>query len=358
MSLLCPPTTLLQTDKHQFNLHALLKTTQTAVHDAKTVLRVALRHVALYPLLMALAAPALSQMTTWPTKAVRVIVPLAPSGGTDIVTRVFNAQLTSQLGQTFITDNRAGAGGTIGAELAARATPDGYTLIIVPASYAANAALYKLSYDPIKDIAPVSMLTTGPLILTVNPTVAAHSFTELIELARAKPGSITFGSSGSGSFSHLTAEMLRQMSKTDFLHIPYKGAGPALVDLLGGHIQMFFGSGPSTGGHIRAGRLRGLAVTTQKRLTTLPDLPTIGEYLPGYASEFWFGMWDPAGTPKPIILKLNQALQRILKQPDVIERLHTDGMQSVGSTPDAFARTITHDINMWTQVVKLGHITL
>jgi tripartite-type tricarboxylate transporter receptor subunit TctC len=308
-------------------------------------------------LLAATVSTALAQTSQWPTKAVRVIVPLAPSGGTDIVARVFAARLTVEFGQQFISDNRAGAGGTVGAEIAARAAPDGYTLIMVPASYAANAALYKLPYDPIKGIAPISMITTGPLILTVHPSVQAANFKDFIDLVRAKPGSIAFGSSGTGSFSHLTAELLRQMSKTEMLHVPYKGAGPALVDLLGGQIQMFFGSGPSTGGHIRAGRLRALAVTTEKRIPALPDLPAIGEYLPGYASEFWFGMWAPAGTPKEITSRLNQALVRILKQPEVLERLRIDGMEPVGSTSEAFARVINRDIAMWLRVVKVGNIT-
>jgi tripartite-type tricarboxylate transporter receptor subunit TctC len=299
-----------------------------------------------------------AQSLPWPNKTVRMIVPLAPGGGTDIVARLFAARLSAELGQQFIVDNRSGAGGIIGADIAARATPDGYTVITVPASYAANAALYKLPYDPVKGIAPITMLTTGPLILTVHPTVPATSLKEFIALARAKPGSITFGSSGTGSFSHLTAELFRQMSKTDMVHVPYKGAGPVLVDLLGGQIQMFFGSGPSSGGHIRAGRLRGLAVTTEKRSPALPDLPAIGEVLPGYASDFWFGMWAPAGTPPEIISQLNQVLVRILKQPEVHERIRTDGMEAVGSTPVEFARVIARDIATWTRVVKAGNIKI
>jgi tripartite-type tricarboxylate transporter receptor subunit TctC len=297
-----------------------------------------------------------AQTAKWPEKTVRMIVPLAPGGGTDIVARLFAARLSAELGQQFIVDNRSGAGGIIGAEIAARANPDGYTVITVPASYAANAALYKLPYDPVKGIAPVTMMTTGPLILTVHPSVQASSLKEFIALVRATPGSITFGSSGLGSFSHLTAELFRQMSKTDMVHVPYKSAGPALVDLLGGQIQVFFGSGPSTGGHIRAGRLRGLAVTTEKRSPALPDLPAIGELLPGYASDFWFGMWAPAGTPQSIVSRLNQALARILKLPEVQERLRTDYMEAVGSSPADFARIIARDITTWTRVVKAGNI--
>jgi tripartite-type tricarboxylate transporter receptor subunit TctC len=292
----------------------------------------------------------------WPERPVRVIVPLAPGGGTDIVARIFTPRLSGEFGQQFIVDNRAGAGGTLGAEIAARANPDGYTFCVVPASYAANAAMYKLPYDPIKGIAPIAMITTGPLILTVHPSVQAKSMKELIALARAKPGTLNFGSSGSGTFSHLAAELFRQMAKIDIVHIPYKSAGPALTDLLGNEIQIFFGSGPSTAGHIRAGRLRGLAVTTAQRSPALPDLPAIGELLPGYAADFWFGMWAPAGTPKEIVARVNQAIVRILKQPEVLERLRTDGYDPVGSTPEEFARIVARDIATWSKVVKAGNI--
>lgn len=297
-----------------------------------------------------------AQTGKWPDKTVRMVVPLAPGGGTDIVARLFAARLTAEFGQQFISDNRSGAGGTIGAEIAARANPDGYTVITVPASYAANAALYKLPYDPVRGIAPVALIATGPLILTVHPSVPATGLKEFIALARAKPRTLNFGSSGSGSFSHLAAELFRQLSGTDMVHVPYKSAGPALIDLLGGQIQIFFGSGPSTGAHIRAGRLRGIAVTTAKRSPALPELPAIGEVLAGYSADFWFGMWAPAGTPREIILRINQALARILKQSDVVERLRTDGMDPVGSTPEEFARVIARDIATWSKVVKAGNI--
>lgn len=310
-------------------------------------------------LALATALPAAhAQTAKWPDKPVRMIVPLAPGGGTDIVARLFAARLTAEFGQQFIADNRSGAGGTIGAEIAARANPDGYTLITVPASYAANAALYKLAYDPVKGIAPISMMTTGPLILIVHPTVPATSLKEFIALARARPGTLNFGSSGNGSFSHLAAELFRQMSGTNLVHVPYKSAGPALTDLLGGQIQMFFGSGPSSGGHIRAGRLRALGVTTAKRSPSMPDLPAIGEMFPGYSADFWFGMWAPAGTPRAVITQINQALGRILRQPEVQERLRTDSMQAVGSTPDEFARAIARDIATWSKVVKAGNIRI
>ncbi len=306
--------------------------------------------------LAAHAASPFVSAQTYPVKPVRMIVPLAPGGGTDIVARMLAARLAVEFGQQFIVDNRAGAGGAIGAEIAARANPDGYTLITVPASYAANAALYKLPYDPVKGIAPIAMITTGPLILTVHLSVQAANLQEFIALARAKPGALNFGSSGTGSFSHLAAEFFRQLSKTDMVHVPYKSAGPALTDLLGGQIQVFFGSGPSTGAHIRAGRLRGIAVTTGQRSPAMPELPAIGELIPGYSADFWFGMWAPAGTPKEIVSQLNQALARILKQPNVLERLRADGMEPVSSTPEEFARVIARDIALWSKVVKAGNI--
>jgi tripartite-type tricarboxylate transporter receptor subunit TctC len=306
-------------------------------------------------LALALSA-AHAQIRKWPERPVRMIVPLAPGGGTDIVARMIATRLAAEFGQQFIVDNRAGAGGTVGAEIAVRANPDGYTVITVPASYAANAALYKLPYDPIKAIAPVGLITTGALIITVHPAVQATTLKELIALARAKPRSLNFGSSGTGSFSHLAAELFRQMARIEMVHVPYKGAGPALTDLLGGQIQIFFGSGPSTAGHIRAGRLRGLAVTTAQRSPALQDLPAIGELLPGYAADFWFGMWVPAGTPTGIVARLNGALGRILKQPEVLERLRADGYDAVGSTPEEFARIIARDIATWSKVVKAGNI--
>ncbi|HEX2824980.1 MAG TPA: tripartite tricarboxylate transporter substrate binding protein [Burkholderiales bacterium] len=286
----------------------------------------------------------------------RVIVPLAPGGGTDIVARLFTSRFSAELGQQFIVDNRAGAGGTVGAEIAARATPDGYTFAIVPASYAANAALYKLPYDPVKGIAPIAMIMTGPLIITLHPSVPASSLKDLIALMRAKPRLLNFGSSGNGTFSHLAVELFLQMAKAEAVHVPYKSAGPAIVDLLGGQIQMFFGSGPSSMAHIRAGRLRGIAVTTAKRSPALPDLPAIAEVLPGYAADFWFGAWAPAGTPKEIIARLNRAIVSTLKAPEVLERLHADGNDPVGSTPDELARVIARDIATWTKVVKARNI--
>ncbi len=310
-------------------------------------------------LLLALAAAlpvAHAQTGKWPEKTVRIVVPTAPGGGTDKVARMLAPRLSAEFGQPFIVDNRVGASGIIGTEIVVRAKPDGYTLAVVPATFAINAALYKLPYDPTKDIAPIAMISTAPFILTVHPSVKATSLKEFIELARAKPGALNFGSSGSGSGLHLAAELFQQMTKTDMVHVPYKGTAPALVDLLGGQIQLMFGGAQSVLPHIKAGKLRGLAVTTERRSPVMPDLPAVSELLPGYSAANWNGMWAPAGTPKEIISQLNQAIARFLKQPDVQEGLRADGVEPAHSTPEEFARVIAREIATWSKVVKAGNI--
>ncbi len=310
-------------------------------------------------LLLALAAAlpvAHAQTGTWPEKSVRIVVPVPPGGGTDTVARMLAARLSAEFGQQFIVDNRAGAAGIIGAEIVARAKPDGYTLAVVPTSFAINAALHKLPYDPINGIAPIAMIGAGPLILTVHPSVKAANLKEFIELARAKPGALTFGSSGAGTTMHLVAELFRQMTKTDMLHVPYKGQATAIIDLLGGQIQLVFATTITVIPHIKAGKLRGIAVTSEQRWPAMPDLPAISELLPGYSAGSWYGMWAPAGTPKEIVSRLNQALARFLKQPDVQERLRTDGLEPAHSTPEEFARVIAWEIATWSKVVKAGNI--
>ncbi len=304
------------------------------------------------------AAPLLHAVAhaKWPDKPVRVVVPFPAGGSTDIVARLVTPRLTEEYGQQFIVDNRGGAGGTIGSEIAARAAPDGYTIAIVPSSYATSAALYKLSFDPVKGIAPVSMIGRGTFILGVHPTVKAGSVKELVELFRARPGAINFGSPGTGSTPHLAAELLRQMSSTNFVHVPYKGDTPALTDLLGGQIQALFASGPVFLPQIKAGKIRALAVTTEKRAEALPDLPSISEMFPGYSASGWNGMWAPAGTPKDIVARLNRSIANFLKRPEIQERLRADSREPIHTTPDEFARIIAGEIATWTRVVKTGNI--
>lgn len=296
------------------------------------------------------------QSAKWPERPVRVIVTFPPGGSPDVIARLLSPRLSEEFGQQFVVDNRAGAGGTIGAEIAARANPDGYTVCIVPSTYATSAALYKLPYDPVKGIAPIGMLAAGANVLVANPTVKATNLKELIELARAKPGSLNFGSSGVGSTPHLSVELLRQMTNTDMLHVPYKGAGPAVTDVIGGRIQFMIASGPALIPHIRNGRLRAFAVTTEQRSPIMPDVPAIAETVPGYAVSGWNAMWAPAGTPKEIVSRLNQSLARILKLSDVQEKLRADGREAAPSSPEELTRVIARDVETWSSVVKRGNI--
>ncbi|OGA53680.1 MAG: hypothetical protein A3G24_16155 [Betaproteobacteria bacterium RIFCSPLOWO2_12_FULL_62_13] len=312
-------------------------------------------------LLLALAAAlpaAHAQTGKWPEKSVRMVVPFAPGGGTDIIARMIAPRLSQEFGQHFVVDNRGGAGGTIGADIVVRADPDGYTISLVASTYATAPTLYKLTYDPIKGIAPISMTNAGPFILAVHPSVKATNLKEFIALARAKPGALNYGSSGTGGTMHLAGELFGQMANTGTVHVPYKGTGPAVVDLIGGRIQFIFANGPSVLPHIKAGKLRGIAVTSERRSPVMRDLPTISEVVPGYLAMSWHGMLAPAGTPKAIVSRLNEALGRILKQPDVQEVLHRQGLESAHSTPEEFARVIAGDIARWSKVVKVGNIQL
>ena len=308
-------------------------------------------------LALAAALPAAQAQTgKWPSKPVRVIVPFPAGGSTDIVARILAARLSEEFGQQFVVDNRGGAGGTIGAEIAARAEPDGYTVIVVASSYVTAAALYKLPYDPVKGIAPISMINTGALMLSVNASMKVANLKEFIELVRAKPGALNFGSPGTGSAPHLAAVLFQQMTGTSMVHVPYKGDAPAIADLLAGQINVMLLSGPALFPQIKAGRLRALAVITEQRSPAMPDLPAISELVPGYSQTAWNGMWAPAGTPREIISRLNQALGRILKQPEVQERLRAVGREPAHTTPEEFGRVIARDVAKWSKVVKAGNI--
>ena len=314
------------------------------------------RHALLLLALAAALPAAHAQTGKWPDKPVRMVVPFAPGGGTDIVARMVAIRLSEEFGQHFVVDNRAGAGGLIGTEIVARAAPDGYTVTVVAASYSANPALYKLAYDPVKGIAPISMIAAGPLILVVHPSVKANDLKEFLALARARPGTLNFGSSGTGGSIHLAFELLRQLTHTDMQHIPYKGTGPAMADLLGSQIQFMLSSAPAAIPQVKAGKLRALAVTTAARAPGMPELPAIGEQVPSFEYLSWYGMWTAAGTPQEIVSQLNQALARMLKRPDVQERLRADGVEPAHSTPEEFARRLDREITTWKKVVKVGNI--
>ena len=313
-------------------------------------------HVVLLLAVTATLPAAHAQTEKWPAKSVRIVVPFTPGGNTDRVARMLAARFSKEFGQQFIVDNRAGAGGRIGAEIVARAHPDGYTLAVVPSSFAISAALYKLPYDPVKGIAPISMIVTGPLVMVVHPSVKATSLKEFIALVGAEPGAIRYGSTGAGTNFHLAGELFQQMTRTQMIHVPYKGQAPATIDLLAGQIQLMYSGVPTMLPHIKAQKLRGLAVTSARRSPALPDLPAVSELLPGYLADAWSGMWAPAGTPKEIVARLNQGIADFLKQPDVQEIFRADAAESVHTTPEEFARVIAREIATWSKVVKAGDI--
>lgn len=297
-----------------------------------------------------------AQTVKWPERPVRVVVPFAPGGATDIVARLVAPRMSEEFGQQFIVDNRAGAGGSIGVEIVVRANPDGHTILVGASSYTSNAALYKLSFDPHKDIQPVTLITRGVFIFAVHPSVTATSIKDLIALARAKPNSISFGSSGVGGVPHLATELFKQMTGAQMVHVPFKGDGPAVPALLAGEIQLYAGGPLVLAQHIANGKIRALAVTGGQRSPTLPDLPAVSETVPGYEAFTWFGLWAPKGTQKAIVSRLNQAVARALEHPQVLTRLKENAMDPGHGTPEAFQKFIDAEIAKWTKVVKGGNI--
>lgn len=312
--------------------------------------------LALACVLALLAATPFAQSGKWPQRPVRVLVPLAPGGSVDTVARMLAGRLTEELGQQFIVDNRGGAGGTIGTAIVARAEPDGHTLLMMSGAFAASATLYKLPYDPIKSFAPIAMIAAGPLFLTAHPSLKVTGLGQLIEAARAKPRSINYGSAGVGSSTHLATEYLQQMTGIELTHVPYKGIGAAIANLVGGQIQLYFAPGAAVFPHIKAGRLLALGHSGERRLPTMPELPAVAEAVPGFSALFPYSMGAPAGTPQPIVSRLNAVLGRILEQPDVVERLRGYGLEPAHTSPQGLAEAIAREIAMWTKVVKAGQI--
>jgi len=294
---------------------------------------------------------------TYPTKSIRLIVPFPPGGPADILSRAIGQKLTDSWGQQVVVDNRAGAGGTIGSDLAAKGTPDGYTLLMgFVGTHAINPSLYsKLPYDNVKSFEPVSLVATATIILVLHPSLPAKSVKELIALAKSKPGELTFGSPGNGTPQHLAGELFNTMAGVKMTHVPFKGAVPAINDLLGGRISLIFSSAPPALPHVATGRLRALAVTSGKRSSVSPDLPTVAESgLPGFEVINWYGVLAPARTPKPIVEKLNAEIAKIMKLPDVKERLSSVGIETLGSTPAQFAAFMTDETAKWAKVVKFS----
>jgi len=297
---------------------------------------------------------------SYPARPIRFVVPYAPGGSANMLARVVGQKITNYFGQQVVVDNRPGANGHIGMEIGAKAVPDGYTIVL---GYISNVvidpSLYRhLPYDPIKDLMPVTQLASTPNVLVVHPSVPAATFKELIVYAKAHPGKISFGSSGIGSIGHLTGELLNRKAGVDMVHVPYKGGGQAVIDLLGGQIQMMFSGFSSTLQQIKAGRLRPLAVTGAKRSPVLPNIPTIAESgFPGFAATAWHGVFVPAGIPKGIITKLHGSIVRALADPDAKEKLTALGFEIVGSSPAEFAVFINAELKQWGPVVKASGAT-
>ena len=311
-------------------------------------------------LALALAAAAMGvafagHAQNYPTKPVRFVIAFSPGGPSDILTRLLGGKLAESFGQTFVFDNRPGAGGNIAGEITAKSPADGYTLLMGNNSIlATNAALYRnMSFDPVKDLAPVTLVASQPNILVVHPTVQAKSVKEFIAYAKAQSGKLNYASSGSGAAAHLAAELFKSMTGISMTHIPYKGAGPALIDVLAGQCQLMFATALSVQPYLQSNRLRPLAVTTARRMPTQPDLPTIAESgVPGFEATTWHGVVAPAGTPPAVIAKLHDELSKILKMTDVSARLSAQGAEIIGGAPPVFAAYIQSEIPKWTKVIK------
>jgi tripartite-type tricarboxylate transporter receptor subunit TctC len=319
------------------------------------------RSIALHTILaagFALAAVQPAQSQQYPAKVVRVIVPFAPGGGSDITARQFSAKLSEFLGQQFVVDNRGGGGGVIGMEMTAKAPPDGYTLMMMSGSFSATAATHKPAFEPIKTIIPVGEFGITPFVLTVHPSIPAKTTKEFIQLARTKPGLLTYASSGVGGLTHLATELMMSMAKIKMVHVPYKSTGAAMTDLLSGQAPVIVGSLLPVVPHLETGRLRALAVTTAKRWYSLPQVPTIAETLPGYEVELWFGTMAPRGTPQPIIDRLNAAINKALETPDMKKNLEAAGMAATGGTPAKFGERINREYARWVKVVEESHIKI
>lgn len=296
----------------------------------------------------------------YPNKPIRMIVPFAPGGGTDIIGRLLAQELGQAWGQTVVVDNRGGGGGTLGANLAAKATPDGYTMVLASLGLSYAPALYsKLPFDPLKDLAPVSLVATQPFVYVVVPALGVNSMKDLIALAKTKPGQIRYGSGGAGGSSHLGTELLRTMTGIDIVHVPYKGTGPALTAMLSGEIQMQLIGISSVVPHLKSGRMRALAVSGAKRSAAAPDVPTVAESgVPGYAFDVWYGMLFPAGTPRAIIGRTNAEINRALKSPALAQRFAGVGVEPAGTTPEEFAKMLQSEIAKWRKVVAAANIRL
>ena len=316
--------------------------------------RIRLLWIMLVPVFGLLLAPLAAAQGDWPARQVRIVVPFAAGGTTDIAARVVGEQLAQVFKQPFVIDNKAGAGGNVGATEVAKAAPDGYTFLMgTPGTQAINQFLYpKMPYDTAKDFTPVSFVVRVPNVLIVHPGVGAKTIDEFIRIAKSRPGSLSYGSPGNGSTGHLSSELFKGRAQMFAVHIPYRGSAPMLLDLMAGQIQMAIDNLPSAMPHIRAGKLVALGVTGETRNAQLPDVPTIASVLPGYAAESWFVLMAPAGTPAAIVRRVSAEVDLILKKPEIIERFRSLGAEPVGGTPEQLGQFIQAETGKWQQVVK------
>ncbi len=305
---------------------------------------------------IALPFGAAAQSDAFPNKPITVVVPFPAGGISDNVTRRLNIELAASLGQTFVVENRAGAGGSIGAALVARARPDGYTLLTAFDTHAVNPLLYKLSFDSEKDLKPIVLIATSPLVLVVHPSVQAKSLGELVALAKAQPDGLNYASTGAGSSNHLTTELFKSTSGTRMNHVPYKGGAPAISDLLGGQVQVMFVSVTSVLAHIRAGKMRALAVTSKERIPALPDVPPVSDTYPGFEAASWLGLLAPAGIPADIVARLNGEVNTALKSPAFRQFLDEQSLKPAGGTPEQFAAFMKGETRKWAEVIKRQNI--
>ncbi len=322
-------------------------------------MKISLRGIAL--LFAAISVCGVAAAQSYPARPVRMIIGFPPGGGTDIVGRIVAQKLTEVLGQQVVADNRGGASGQIAAELTAKAPPDGYTVMMahIAAISILPSLVPKLPYDPQKDFAPISLVAIGPNLLVVHPSVPVKTVKELVALAKARPGQLQYASPGAGTVQHLAAELFKLQAKVDMLHVPYKGSGQSIVDLIAGHVHLNFDSVPPVINHVRSGKLRALAVTSAKRFSLLPDIPTITEGgVPGFDMSTWWGLVAPAAVSKDIIVRLQSETVRLLRQPDVKERIAFAGAETVGNSPEEFAAFIRSERAKYAKIVKEANIKL
>lgn len=292
----------------------------------------------------------------FPTKPIRMISPFPPGGSNDILARLVAHKMSERLGQQTIVDNRPGASGAIGTDLAVRAPADGHTLVMVATTYAQIPAIQKLPFDPVKSLAPIAQVATGPNAICSHPNFAAQTVKQLIALARAKPDELRYASTGTGGFNHFSAELFNQLAKVKLIHIPYKGGGPAMLDVMTGQVEVVFGSLIQALPHIRSGKLKPLGVGSPKRSALLPQVPAIDETVPGYDGSIWWGVLAPAGVPGPIVNKLNGEINAILREPEMAKRLSAEAAEPVITTPEAFGKLIVNDLAKWGRIAKQAGI--